>query len=72
MDKYKILFSPDSLEDISEITRYLKEKYLSPELSKKYFNELFATIKSLEFMPNRFKTIKMKYIKIDNIRKIEL
>lgn len=71
MNKYKVLFSADSMEDISEITKYLREKYVSSELSKKYHNELLETIKSLEIMPNRFATVKMKYIKRDNIRKIE-
>lgn len=70
MNKYSVLFSADSMEDISEITRYLREMYASSELSKKYYNELFETIKSLEFMPNRFETVKMKYIKRDNIRKV--
>ena len=59
------------MEDISEITKYLREKYTSSELPKKYHNELLETIKSLEIMPNRFETVKMKYIKRDDIRKIE-
>ena len=70
MNKYKILFSADSIEDITEITKYLKEMYVSPKLSKRYHNELFETIRSLEIMPNRFETVRMKYIKRNDIRKI--
>jgi len=70
LNKYKVLFSADSMEDISEITRYLREKYASSELSKKYHNELFETIKGLEIMPNRFETVKTKFIQRDNIKRI--
>ena len=70
MERYDILFSADALEDIYEITKYIKEKFASSSLAEKYFNGLFDTVKSLEYMPSRFEKITMKYIKRDNIRKI--
>ena len=70
MDKYNVLFSTDALEDIYEITKYIREKFASPALANKYFEELFDTAKSLEYMPNRFEKVEMKYIKRDNIRKV--
>lgn len=70
MDRYDILFSADALEDMYEITKYIREKFASPSLAEKYFGELFDTVKSLEYMPSRFEKVKMKYIKRDNVRKI--
>ena len=70
MDRYDILLTTDALEDINEITKYIREKFASPTLAEKYFNELFDTVKSLEYMPGRFEKVTMKYIKRDNIRKI--
>jgi len=70
LDKYEILFSIDAREDIEEITRYIKEVLALPELASIYREELLATIKELEFMPNRFEKVDTKYIKRNNIRKI--
>lgn len=70
MEKYRILFSEEAMEDIKSITWYINEISESKELAKKYHEELVSDILGLELMPNRFELVKVKFIEQNNIRKL--
>ncbi len=51
MEKYKLKIFPSAEHDLKEITDYLNE--LSPEAALKIYDEIVASIASLEQMPMR-------------------
>lgn len=73
-DAYKILYSPEALDDIRKIYSYIAFELQVPETALNQVNRIRKQIRSLDFMPMRYtlvewepwKSKKMHKVPVDN------
>lgn len=61
---YKIVIRDVVHEDIYELSEYVFRFSFSREISKKIYDDLYANIFSLDFMPNRYQVYFWEYRRI--------
>lgn len=61
---YKIVIRDVVHEDIYELSEYVFRFSFSREISKKIYDDLYANIFSLDFMPNRYQVYFWDYRRI--------
>ncbi len=72
--KYKIVYSPESREDLVSIVTYIRDELLAPSSAENVLKKLQAAIKSLDEFPLRcslyehpkWKSLGLRYLPVDN------
>ena len=73
-EPYRIVYSPQALEDLKDIYAYISEELQVPDTARNQVNRIREKIRSLDFMPMRYaivdwepwKSMKMHKIPVDN------
>lgn len=73
-EPYRIVYSPQALEDLKDIYAYISEELQVPDTARNQVNRIREKIRSLDFMPKRYaivdwepwKSMKMHKIPVDN------
>lgn len=73
-EPYRIVYSPQALEDLKDIYAYISEELQVPDTARNQANRIREKIRSLDFMPMRYaivdwepwKSMKMHKIPVDN------
>ena len=72
-EPYRIVYSPQALEDLKDIYAYISEELQVPDTARNQVNRIREKIRSLDFMPMRYaivdwepwKSMKMHKIPVD-------
>ena len=51
---YKVVYSPEALNDLKDIYAYIAYELLVPDTAKNQVNRIRREIRSLDFMPSRY------------------
>ena len=73
-EPYRIVYSPQALEDLKDIYAYISEELQVPDTARNQVNRIREKIRSPDFMPMRYaivdwepwKSMKMHKIPVDN------
>lgn len=73
-DSYSVVYSPEAMDDLSEIYSYIAFTLLVPETAEKQVNRIRKEVRSLDFMPSRYslvdwepwKSMGMHKVPVDN------
>lgn len=68
-NKYTVLPTSTFKEEFKEIIYYIKHKLKEPLTAKRFYKKVVNEIKSLKFMPERYKAIEKIYNKSKILRK---
>ena len=71
-EQYKLIILPEAQKDIRSIILYIAQELFSPQAALDLQNDFFEQIKSLEYMPERVKTIDDEPWGSKGIRKIRV
>ena len=71
---YKVVYSPEALNDLKDIYAYIAQELLVPGTAKSQINRIRKEIRSLDFMPARYafvdwepwKSMGMHKLPVDN------
>jgi plasmid stabilization system protein ParE len=47
MKRYKIHYTPEALDDIDNVYRYIAEEHMSPDTAVDYYNGIYDTVQRL-------------------------
>lgn len=67
--KYTILPTSNFKKELKEIMYYIRYKLKEPLIANKFYKKVVDEIKSLKFMPERYKIINEIYDKTEILRK---
>jgi toxin ParE1/3/4 len=73
-DTYKVIYSPEALDDIRKIYSYIAFELLVPDTALNQVNRIRKEVRSLDFMPMRYsvvdwepwKSMQMHKLPVDN------
>ena len=73
-DSYKVIYSPEALDDIRKIYSHIAFELQVPDTAKKQVNRIRKEIRSLDLMPMRYalvewepwKSLEMHKVPVDN------
>lgn len=68
-NKYTVLPTSTFKEELKEIMYYIRYKLKEPLTAKRFYKKIVKEIKSLKFMPERYKIIEEIYNKSKILRK---
>lgn len=68
-NKYTVLPTSTFKEEFKEIIYYIKHKLKEPLTAKRFYKKVINEIKSLKFMPEKYKAIEERYNKSKILRK---
>ena len=68
-NKYTVLPTSTFKEEFKEIIYYIKHKLKEPLTAKRFYKKVINEIKSLKFMPEKYKSIEKIYNKSKILRK---
>ena len=57
-NKYKIVFTNDSIEEMDSIYNYISKKLYAPNSARRLMAQVEEEIQSLEYMPQKYAVIK--------------
>lgn len=53
-DSYKVVYSPEAVNDLKDIYAYIAYELLTPDTARNQVNRIRKEIRSLDFMPARY------------------
>lgn len=56
-EPYRIVYSPQALEDLKDIYAYISEELQVPDTARNQVNRIREKIRSLDFMPMRYASV---------------
>lgn len=69
-EKFKIIYSPEALDDLRKIYSYIAFKLKAPDSAKNQAKRIREEIRSLDFMPGRYALVDFEPWKSRNTHKV--